>query len=190
MPPVRRWGLNYHNFVLFKKRIIFGGNATILSTVVMWDQLVPTTATRYTCSDSLRFRHIFFATDALFGMRNRFLVLICKRKRAWCVVTASLDEDAILVSLTHGSIYLQEARGYRSEDTNKRRSTNVFILAWWNKYQREFLFDMEGAKALKLPIFAMLVYTVKGILWYIGWSKFRCSVLSNLCHLWFRYLLQ
>lgn len=34
------WGLNYHNFVLFiprgkKKRIIFGGNATILSAVVM-----------------------------------------------------------------------------------------------------------------------------------------------------------
>lgn len=32
-----------------KKRIIFGGNATILSAVVMWDQLVSTAATRYTC---------------------------------------------------------------------------------------------------------------------------------------------
>lgn len=32
-----------------KKRIIFGGNATILSAVVMWDQLVSTAAARYTC---------------------------------------------------------------------------------------------------------------------------------------------
>lgn len=148
MPPVRRWGLNYHNFVLFKKRIIFGGNATILFTVVMWDQLVPTTATRYTCSDTLRFRHIFFAARMLFS--------VCKIDFLFQFANANVPgvlSQRVWMKTPFWYSWVMDLFTYKkhvdihSDNKNKRKIPNIFTLAWWNKYQEDFLFDMEDAIA-------------------------------------------